>query len=222
MRIRKNQEIEVTGVFDKIRMMLLIRSAKRMLRKKYFKIRRKSLTERCFGRFYKRGKRTEVFPDESSEDYLYDEYDADEEEESVSFFNHFSLQTGISNRKSLEKFFHERYEPSGFADALNRYMHEKDMTTGILYTRCFIDRKLVSKIVSNPNYHPSKETVFALCIGLRLNYRESEHFLGLAGYTFNPNSKYDLLIEFSIKNRVYDIDQVNEILYAFHEPCFGE
>ena len=217
----------MTGVFDKIRMMLLIRSAKRMLRKKYFKIRRKSLTERCFGRFYKRGKRTEVFPDESSEDYLYDEYDADGlcryAKEILSKMDYIDdVNDFISNRKSLEKFFHERYEPSGFADALNRYMHEKDMTTGILYTRCFIDRKLVSKIVSNPNYHPSKETVFALCIGLRLNYRESEHFLGLAGYTFNPNSKYDLLIEFSIKNRVYDIDQVNEILYAFHEPCFGE
>ena len=51
----------MTGVFDKIRMMLLIRSAKRMLRKKYFKIRRKSLTERCFGRFYKREKTFRFF-----------------------------------------------------------------------------------------------------------------------------------------------------------------
>ncbi len=101
----------MTGVLDEIRMMLLIRSAKRMLRKKYFKIRRKSLTEQSSSRFYKRQKCSEFFSAKSNEDDLYDEWDADEEEDSVSFIRNFSLPTGISNRKSLEKFFHERYEP---------------------------------------------------------------------------------------------------------------
>ena len=209
---------EITAVFEKIRMVLLIRSAKRMLKKKYFKIKENIVSQRRSVDSFKRKRQAEKYSVLSNED----EYDEDEEVTKSVQWDFSALPAGIPKMKLLEKFFHEKYESSCFADALNQYMHEKNLSTAVLYNRCLIDRKLISKIVSNQKYHPSKVTVFALCIGLRLNHQESEHFLGLAGYAFNPNSKYDLLIEFSINNRVYDIDQVNEILYAFHEPCFGE
>ena len=101
-------------------------------------------------------------------------------------------------------------------------MSEKDITTAMIYQRSFVDRKLISKIISSNDYHPSKQTVFALCIALRLNLKESTEFLSLAGYTFNHHKKYDLIIKFLLDDQIYEIDTVNEILFHFNEPCFGE
>lgn len=122
----------------------------------------------------------------------------------------------------IEKFIDDNYAGLSFAARLNLYMHERDITTAMIYKRSFIDRKLISKISSSDNYHPSKQTVFALCIALRLNLKESEAFMGLAGFSFNHSKKYDLIIKFMLDNQVYDIDKINDILFRFHEPCFGD
>lgn len=122
----------------------------------------------------------------------------------------------------IADFLKTNYSPVSFAQRLNLYMYERDITTAMIYKRCFIDRKLISKITSSDHYHPSKQTVFALCIALRLSLLESEEFLSLAGYTFSSHSKYDLIIKFLLDNQVYSIDTVNDMLFHFHEPCFGE
>lgn len=109
-----------------------------------------------------------------------------------------------------------------FSRKLNQYMHERDITTAMIYKRCFVDRKLISKITVNENYHPAKQTVLALCIALTLNLEESEEFMSLAGYAFNQSSRYDLIIKFFIKRQIYQIDTINDILHEFGEPCFGE
>lgn len=121
----------------------------------------------------------------------------------------------------VEKFIDDNYSDLSFAARLNLYMHERDITTAMIYKRSFINRKLISKITSSDNYHPSKQTVFALCIALRLSLKESENFLELAGFSFNHSKKYDLIIKFMIENQVYDIDKINDILFRFNEPCFG-
>ena len=119
-------------------------------------------------------------------------------------------------------FIDNNYSDMSFSARLNLYMHERDITTAMIYKRSFIDRKLISKITASADYHPSKQTVFALCIALRLNLKESEGFLELAGFTFNRSKKYDLIIKFMLENQVYDIDKINDILFRFHESCFGQ
>lgn len=126
-----------------------------------------------------------------------------------------------SSGARITDFLKTNYSPVGFAQRLNLYMYERDITTAMIYKRCFVDRKLISKITSSDHYHPSKQTVFALCIALRLSLAESKEFLGLAGYAFSSHSKYDLIIKFLLDNQVYSIDTVNDILFHFHEPCFG-
>ncbi len=112
--------------------------------------------------------------------------------------------------------------PAWLLSALTAVSERTGLLTAMIYQRSFIDRKLISKILSSEDYHPSKQTVFALCIALRLNLEESREFLSLAGYTFSHHKKYDLIIEFLLDNQIYNIDAVNEILFHFTEPCFGE
>ena len=123
---------------------------------------------------------------------------------------------------TIQAFVDSNYSELSFSQRLNKYLHERDITTAMIYKRSFIDRKLISKITSSADYHPSKQTVFALCIALRLNLDESTEFLALAGYTFNQHKKYDLIIKVLLNDQIYDIDIINEILYRFHEPCFGK
>ncbi|MBD5550432.1 MAG: hypothetical protein HDQ96_04535 [Lachnospiraceae bacterium] len=121
----------------------------------------------------------------------------------------------------IDDFLQESFEEDGVAKRLNLYMYERDITTAMIYKRCFVDRRLISKITGGTNYHPSKNTMLALCIGLQLNLQEGEEFLLLAGYSFSSSSKYDLIIKFLLQNEIYDLDTINEMLYQYEQPCLG-
>lgn len=144
-----------------------------------------------------------------------EEYYDDDDYDEASYPCEASLQ-------NINQFLNDNYSDITFSKKLTLYMHERDITTSLIYKRSFIDRKLISKICTSDNYHPSKQTVFALCIALRLNLKESEEFLTLAEYSFSCHKKYDLIIKFLLDNQVYDIDVINDILFHFEQPCFGQ
>lgn len=123
-------------------------------------------------------------------------------------------------KSDVEKYIDDSLEEITFANKLNQYMYEKNITTSIIYQRCLVDRKLISKITTRKEYHPSKSTVFALCIGLHLSLQEGEEFLSLAGYGFNRSSKYDLIIKFMLESEIYDLEVINEMMIYFDQPCF--
>lgn len=123
--------------------------------------------------------------------------------------------------KNMDDFLKSNFDEDGLAKRLNLYMYERDITTAMIYERCYVDRRLISKITSGTNYHPSKNTMLALCIGLQLSLQEGEEFLLLAGYSFSNTSKYDLIIKFMLQNEIYDLDTINDMLDQYGQPCIG-
>ena len=100
-------------------------------------------------------------------------------------------------------------------------MKERNMTAPELYNDACVDRKLFSKIRSNPYYCPRKQTAVALAIALGLNLDETIDLLKSAGYALSPSSIFDLIIEYCIEHRIYDIFEVNAILFDYDQPLLG-
>lgn len=90
-----------------------------------------------------------------------------------------------------------------------------------IYKGANLDRRIFSKIRNTPDAIPSKRTVLALAIALQLSLEDTKAFLEQAGFAFSSFEKADVLIAFFIKNQMYDIQRINEVLYSFGESLLG-
>ena len=112
-----------------------------------------------------------------------------------------------------------------FNKLLFKFIHQKNMTNAEVYKNANLDRRLFSKIISNENYTPGKNTIFALAISLKLNLEETETLLRSAGFAISHSSKSDLIIEYYIMHQdaeVYSIDELNFILFKHNLAQLGQ
>jgi hypothetical protein len=131
-----------------------------------------------------------------------------------------NLCQDIQNNE-LEDFIKTNRKPT-FNQVLFSFIDKKGDCDLAIYKRAGIDRRHFSKIRSNPNYRLGKNTAIALALALELNKKETDKLLCSAGYSFSDSDTFDLVIQFCVDKKIYDIHNVNEALDYFSlKPLIG-
>lgn len=134
--------------------------------------------------------------------------------------NHFdheiqSLQQSLITEEEIK----QRQSEDTFSQRVLQWIDAKNLKDPTVYKAAGLDRRLFSKLRSNKDYQPTKTTALVLCLALRLSPGEARDLLELAGFTFSRASGRDIIIQICLEHRIYQLIEVNTILYEFlYEP----
>lgn len=96
--------------------------------------------------------------------------------------------------------------------SLFRWIDEKGYKDSEVYKRSNISKQTFSKIRSNDEYQPNKDTAIQLCFGLKLGIDDTLDLIGKAGFYLSDSIKRDLVVRYFIEKGIYEMDTLNIIL----------
>ena len=130
-----------------------------------------------------------------------------------------SIEPNSAKGLSLHEYINQM--DKSFQEMLFELIDRSGMTDVECYKRANVDKRTFSKIKSNKDYRPSKQTVIAFAISLKLNLDETQNLLGTVGFTLSRSNVFDKIIRYFIHNENYDIFEINEALFEFDQILLG-
>ena len=133
------------------------------------------------------------------------------------------VQRKINSQKSLKQLYCEldeeckKYKEHTFSDFLFSILRQEEIDEVEFYKKAEIDRKLFSKIRSNRDYSPSKDTVIKVIFALKADLELSEELLRSAGYSFSSTIMRDVIIKYFVRHNIYNKRRLDEVLDHYGE-----
>ena len=110
---------------------------------------------------------------------------------------------------------------AGFTETLLKLIDESGKKDSEIYKRANISKQHFSKIRSNPAYRPTKATALAFAIALELNLEQTNDLIGRAGYALSNSSRFDVIIKYFIREKNYNMFDINMTLFKYDEMTLG-
>lgn len=108
-----------------------------------------------------------------------------------------------------------------FSETLLILIEKKNKTEPEVYKTANVDRRVFSRIRTRKNYTPKKTTILALAIALELSIDETNNLLCKAGFALSPSILLDVIVSFFIKEKTFDIFEINAALSDYDQPQLG-
>lgn len=128
--------------------------------------------------------------------------------------------SGTQDIKRMESELNKNLNQT-FVDRLLLYLLYNEKKTSEIYKAAQIDKRLFSKIISDREYKPSKDTAISLAIALELSFDEASDFISRAGFAFSHSNKRDVIIEYFFREQIYNLFDINEVLYSLNLKQIG-
>ena len=143
------------------------------------------------------------------------------DQESINYEVGEAFSKDISNYYDISSYINQKKDYNDFQTLLFKYIDDKGLKDSDVYNKVHLDRRLFSKIRSDKNYHPSKDTIILLGLSLELSEDEIVNLLDSASYSLPKNNYFDLIIRFCFINKIYKVTKVNELLDEYHCRLFN-
>lgn len=106
-----------------------------------------------------------------------------------------------------------------FMEQVFAIIDEKGLDDVETYKKANIDRRLFSKMRSDMKYRPSRDTAFKFCFALELDLARAKKLLSSAGFAISRSNMRDIVFEYCLTEKIYDLMKVNDKLYEVNvEP----
>lgn len=131
----------------------------------------------------------------------------------------------IPGQKSIE--YNEKKDSVSLKDALSqmdepfhslmmRRLDEKEISDGLCCKKANLDYGYITKLRENSDFIPAKFELISIAFALELTLEETNELLQKAGYSLSHGDKIDVIAEFFLLKKNYNIFEFNEVIFAFN------
>ena len=120
---------------------------------------------------------------------------------------------------SLDEFI--KRKDAGFVEYLLELIKKSGHKNSTIYKRANISKQHFSKLINNPNATITKPVAVAFALALELDLAQTKELLKRAGLLLSESSLFDLIILYHIENKIYNVVQINCVLYEYDQSLLG-
>lgn len=123
----------------------------------------------------------------------------------------------------LMKFFNEKFlhRNDTFSERLMYLIKKSGMSEVEVYKKAHLDRRLFSKIRSDKDYRPSRNTAIVLALALELDVEAANDLLNRGGHHLSNERKDDVIIRYFLEEERRDLTVINEVLEYYGLPLLN-
>ncbi|HQN63407.1 MAG TPA: macro domain-containing protein, partial [Flexilinea sp.] len=126
--------------------------------------------------------------------------------------------SGISNEGEGDS-VKRNVEP--FLEILTQIVKKSGLAEIEVCTKANLSREWFSKIGSKSGSFVTKQTIIAFSVALKIPFEETVELLAQTGFNLSRNQLFDVIVSYFMRNQLYDIDLINEVLFLYDQPLLG-